>query len=123
MSAAVSRRALKVTPAGEATEVDLGRGSDSLLEMYAAIGCDVVECVQLADDVDMWVDEEGLLKAQLEPNLPASMLAWRYRGMGQAYYGTALFTGGADGAGNSLGLSDEALAQLRYQLDPDQETS
>lgn len=34
----------------------------TLQEMYKIIGCELVEMVQLSKGVEMWVDEEGLLK-------------------------------------------------------------
>lgn len=39
-------------------------GKDFTLdEMYKIIGCETIEHVQLAEDVDLWCDEEGLLKS------------------------------------------------------------
>jgi hypothetical protein len=43
------------------TEIDVNGKLDS---MYASLGCDMVECVQLAKGVDLWVDEEGLCKGR-----------------------------------------------------------
>ena len=79
-------------------------------QIRAAIGCRVFDCVSLRDDLDMWVDDEGFEVE--DPNLVASMIA-REHGFGQTYYGTAVFTGGADEDGATLPLSPQALASLQ----------
>lgn len=46
----------------------------SLKAMYPIIGCDIVEHVGLKKGVDMWVDEEGLLKGEFVINQKATLL-------------------------------------------------
>lgn len=49
-------------------------GELSLEQMYAAIGCDVVELVRVGEGADLWCDEEGLLKPHPKLNYKATML-------------------------------------------------
>lgn len=44
----------------------------SLAEMYELITCDTVEHVDLGKGVDMWCDEEGLMKANWQLNKKAT---------------------------------------------------
>ncbi len=46
------------------------------------IGCDLVECVSIRDDLDMWIDEEGKLKgAPLNRGATKAMQHNRPRGL------------------------------------------
>lgn len=54
--------------------VRLPDGELSLEQMYAAIGCDMVERVQVGEGSELWCDEEGLLKARPQLNYKATML-------------------------------------------------
>lgn len=38
-----------------------------LASLYAVIGCDAVEVSRLADQLDVWIDDEGLYNAQANP--------------------------------------------------------
>ena len=53
---------------------ELPNGELTLAEMYAAIGCDMVERVVLDDKRVLWCDEEGLMKANPRPNSEASAM-------------------------------------------------
>lgn len=44
----------------------------SLKEMYPIIGCSTIEHVGLGKGVDMWIDEEGLLKSEVIVNTIAT---------------------------------------------------
>lgn len=46
------------------TDIELAEG---LTAIYAAIGCDCVDRVELDSETDLWIDDEGLL---LEPQPP-----------------------------------------------------
>lgn len=113
----MSINALRLTPDGDLCRVELEAGSDGdhLQSMYREIGCSLVECVGLRDDLDLWVDEEGKLKDGWEPNLPAIGLL-HHHGRRDLVAGTALLTGGADEEGNTLGISDETAAEVQRLL-------
>lgn len=53
----MSIKALRLTPDGDLRRVELeaGRDGSHLQSMYREIGCDVVECIGLGDDLDLWV--------------------------------------------------------------------
>ena len=103
----MSIKALRLSPDGDIRRIELeaSPAGDHLHAMYRAIGCDLVDCVGLGDDLDLWVDDEGKLKAEWEINLPASVLMQR-SGVPDVVAGTGLLTGGADDEGNTLGISD-----------------
>lgn len=102
--------AYRITPEPELGELlSWEPTADSGEQIRAAIGCRVFDCVSLRDDLDMWVDDEGYEVE--EHNLVASQIA-RDHGFGQPYYGTAVFTGGADENGATMPLTPEALAIL-----------
>jgi hypothetical protein len=68
---------------------------DGLKDMYRLIDCDLVECVSYGRDLDIWVDEEGLLKDNdkgffMVPSYP------------QPLKGNGLLTGGVDAEGKTL---------------------
>jgi hypothetical protein len=44
------------------TDIELNDHGGCLKGLYKAINCDLVELVRLSKDLDLWVDEEGLLK-------------------------------------------------------------
>lgn len=49
-----------------------------LKEFYEMIDCKMIEIVPCPDGKIMVVDEEGLLKANPQPNIPASIIAKRH---------------------------------------------
>jgi hypothetical protein len=110
---------LVVTPDGEvrdevvpAGETRLVTASSVLQALYEQIGCAAVDVVRLAPDTDMWVDDEGLLRARPRINQLASYIATRFGRPFQLYAGTVVFTGGADQACYTLPLSQPARQVL-----------
>jgi len=87
----------------------------TLRGLYAQIGGRCVQPVQLAADLVMWVDEDGLLAEHPVMNRAATLLGGAL-GRSQVYVGTVVYTG-ADRHGTTLGLSDERVAWLRGQLE------
>ncbi|MFZ3562685.1 DUF3846 domain-containing protein [Streptomyces sp. BH097] len=79
--------------------------------LYAACDCDHIEPVQITDHLTMWVDEEVTLNGS-GVNWGATLLHALHRPSHQSYYGHALFTGGADAQGNTLGLTELEAASL-----------
>lgn len=73
-----------------------------------------VDVVGLSADLDMWINDEGLLIG-LPVNMLASGIAAFHGMIHQPYVGTAVFTGGADVDGNTLPLTEEQVRLLlRY---------
>jgi hypothetical protein len=76
--------------------------------------------LQLAEDLDIWVDDEGLLRDQPEFNEPVTRLRnlfWEEQGVDiptgwPPLAGKALLTGGANDAGETLSLSEPVIEQL-----------
>ncbi len=82
---------------GSERDIAPANGTDfTLEEMYAALGCDMIEIVYLLDDRIMVIDEEGKLSGKAE-NGTATMLAADDLGIRPSDYiaGTALIC--ADG--------------------------
>jgi hypothetical protein len=80
---------------------------NGLKDMYRLIDCDMVECVSYGKDLDVWVDEEGLLKNDgkgffMLPSYP------------QPFKGNGLLTGGVDENGETVSctMSLEDAAKL-----------
>lgn len=78
-------------------------------QLQAAVG-GCVDVVALHPDLDMWVHDEGLYACALNP--VASLLAAALGHARQPYCGTVVFTGGADTAGRTLGLTQRAAGEL-----------
>ncbi|WP_394426871.1 DUF3846 domain-containing protein [Streptomyces sp. SGAir0957] len=81
--------------------------------LYAACDCDTYDAVQITERLTMWIDDEGVYTQA--PNFGATRLYALHRQPHQLYHGHALFTGGADAHGNTLGLSADEAAHLVEQ--------
>lgn len=76
------------------------------------------QCVGLNDEIVVWLNEEGKLNG-LPWNQRAQALWDQKYGPGtDILVGPAVLTGGADAAGETLGLSDEQLASIERTLGP-----
>jgi hypothetical protein len=71
----------------------------------------MVELVSINEDVDMWLNEEGKIIG-LEPNIIASLIWNRVFPNFDIVMGDVIITGGADDAGNTVGLSDESIQDV-----------
>lgn len=58
--------AVALTCEGEFTDIELTAG-DTLPGLYQAIGCGLVDVVALTAQLDMWVDEEGMITSGPNP--------------------------------------------------------
>lgn len=57
----------------ELTEVTIEpdeNGGTHLRSLYAALDVSYVDLISLSDGIQLWVDEEALLKKDVQPNLP-----------------------------------------------------
>ncbi|TDU67823.1 DUF3846 domain-containing protein [Streptomyces sp. KS 21] len=109
--------ALLITPDAEVIPVDLPADSgDRLTAMYSLMRCDQVDVVALTDQLDMWLDDNGLYTQPVNPI--ATLLARRFGRTYQDYHGPVLLTGGADEEGETLPLNkDKVLALLTSLAD------
>ncbi|MFF2902738.1 DUF3846 domain-containing protein [Streptomyces sp. NPDC057966] len=90
---------------------------DTLKTLYREIECSLVAAVDITSKLTMWVDDEGICK-NLPANAPATRLYGLYQPLSQPYYGNAVFTGGTDPEGNTLGLNeDQAITVVLRHLD------
>lgn len=85
-----------------------------LKKCYDFIGTNIVECVHLPSfGVTMWLDEEGLLKNDVLPNLDGTLLFMGEYQVTQAIMGHVVFTSDkTDEDGWALGLEEEELAKI-----------
>ena len=112
-SAGPSVAALVIYPDGAVVDVllEAGRVLDG---SYGVIGCRSVDVVRLGDNMDMWLDDEGMLVGKV--NGPATRLARSYGFVWQPYFGVVVVTGGADREGNTVGLDETRAAEVRGLL-------
>ena len=76
------------------------------------------QCIELNDDVFVWVNEEGKLQG-LPWNQRAQVLWDERYGRGTDFLvGSAVLTGGTDARGETLGLSDHQIATVERKLRP-----
>ena len=103
-------------PGGEISEHTdpANDGFVHLAALQAAVGGSI-ECVSLIDEIDLWVHEEGLIIG-----LPLNAFA---TGMCAAanvinyLVGPCAVTGGCDEEGNTMGLTEAAIAGIRSMRD------
>lgn len=111
----MSKHSLVIAIDGTVEEVVLPRDEDSsLTAMYKAIDCRTVDVVRLTSRMDMWVDNEGLYTAPLNP--VATLLARFYGYTHQGYHGRALICG-MNAAGDSVNLTDDQARAVRTQAE------
>lgn len=89
---------------------------DSPLKILQEAVEGLIEPVDLANTLTMWVNEEGKLIGKT-PN-PFATEAWfRKYDATDIVVGTVVFTGGTDAEGETLGLPDGILAMLQRVAD------
>lgn len=86
---------------------------DHLAMFYREIGCHCVDVVSLGD-LDMWVDDEGLMVDEPRTNARATGLVAASLGQPvQLFFGTAVVTAGVDDDGETQGLTREQARETR----------
>lgn len=68
----------------------------------------MIECVRLAEDTDMWCNENGIAEGR-DLNLMASAIYNETFGVANPILGNVIITGGADEEGETLGLTEEQV--------------
>ncbi|GAB3467204.1 DUF3846 domain-containing protein [Actinophytocola sediminis] len=101
---------LALTPDGDMFDMTARQGH-VLTVLREAIGCRGVDVVQFPGDLDMWIDDEGLLEERPQMNLFASAVAvllgsQPHPGVVPTWAGTVVFAG-AKGA-DTVSISSDA---------------
>ena len=102
---------LQITTTGEFNTIDLGENFATLSDIYEATKCEMVQIVQIADGLTMWLDEEGKYSGRLV-NDTATTMFWNAFGATDYIMGDVLLTGDEDSDGNFLGFSDDRIAEI-----------
>ena len=105
-------RSIKITPTDTITTLNLDQ-SNIGADICAAIGCSMFDVVGLADDIDLFVDDEGLINGSTL-NLPATVLA-HLLGSPTVIVGTAIAVSVTPG-GETVGLTDSQLTKIQKAL-------
>lgn len=105
-------RSIQIHPADTITTLNLA--ADSIgSDICAAIGCSMFDVVGLQDDIDLFVDDEGLINGS-PLNFPATVLA-HLLGTPTVIFGTAVAVS-VTPEGETVGLTDEQLTRIRRAL-------
>lgn len=83
---------------------------NSLEVLQEAVG-GLIDLVKISDDLDLWVNDEGLLMGLPRNYFAMKVYTHAYHTQG-LIVGDVIFTGGVDEEGNSLGLTDEQIDRL-----------
>ena len=105
-------KAVIITTEGEkkVAEFQVGESYKLLSETVGGL----IECVRLAPNLDMWVNDNGLAEG-LAQNPHGTALYVDTFNYPNVIVGNIIFTGGADEEGETLGLTDEQVTEwLNY---------
>lgn len=105
----MSKTAVVITAKGDFSLLDVE--TDFLSKMQNAVD-GLIQPVDLQDDVTMWVNEEGLLRNDLEANSIATGLYVQMLNAQTPIMGDVVFTGGTDEEGDTLGLGEDYVKAL-----------
>ena len=105
--------ALQIKTTGEVIELDLT--ADSLQTLQTAVG-GWVQAIDITESQTMWLNEEGKLISL--PHNPFAQFIWDATFGAHTDYmvGDAVFTGGTDEEGETLGLDDKTAQELRTMV-------
>lgn len=106
------RHALRIDTEGHSTLLDLDAPEGSLKVLQTAVD-GLIEPVRVANGFEMYVNEEGLFRADFGLN------GWALAAFGVTIKGAVVLTGTVDDEGETLGLTDEDVRILSAgQIDP-----
>lgn len=103
-------RAVTIGVDGHAEAVEWDAASGTLRHLQDAVG-GLVDLVGLHEHVTMWVSDNGIAEG-LPVNVVATAIAHGFGQTHQGYFGPAVFTGGGDEEGETLGLTPEHAEAL-----------
>jgi len=110
------RLAVQVQVDGSINRLDLDAPQGSYQVLKDGVG-GWIEAVDLREDMTMWLNEEGKLDG-LPVNVMASRMFNEAFGAGKdIMVGDAVFTGGTDDEGDTLGLTEEQAQELEAHLE------
>ena len=83
-----------------------------LEDMYNHVGCDHLDIVRLPERIDIWVDDEGLLKSG---NI---VMQYQLKDIGEPLHlaGNALFLS-YDDEGNTIGLTNDQIMWIAENIE------
>jgi hypothetical protein len=110
----MSKVAVVITTAGDFSLLDVEQ--DFLNKMQKAVD-GLIQPVDLEPKVTMWVNEEGLLRNDLQVNSIGTGLFVQMLGGETPIIGDVVFTGGTDEEGDTLGLTEDYVEALRQLAD------
>lgn len=108
-----STTALLLQPDGAVHKIIMP-AHDHLHAMYAAIGCQRVDCLSLTSHLDLWFDDEYLY-SQDQPNLAARYLARMYTGTPHPIQGPAIVAS-VNTAGDTISHTPDRIAAVVSHL-------
>jgi hypothetical protein len=108
-------RAVRIPVSGPVAVIELAHRKHGdtrafLDGLYAAIGCQSVECVELTTAWDLWLDETGMVNGRVI-NHRATQLA-RSCGLSVHLFGDVVVTGTNDDLGRAVALTDDQTEAL-----------
>jgi hypothetical protein len=108
------KRSIRITTAGEVTELDLS--TETLAQLQEAVG-GLVQAIDLTERLTLWLNEEGKLLEQAHN--PYAQYFWdkMFGAYTDYMVGDVVFTGGTDEQGATLGLTDEQVNWVLYFVD------
>jgi hypothetical protein len=112
--AEMPKTAVIVTTKAEVSIIDIAEGS--LKKLQSAVD-GLIQPIDLDANVTMWVNEEGLLRSDLEMNDIATSLYAQMYDITNPLMGDVVFTGGTDGEGETLGLGDDYVNAIYALVD------
>ena len=116
----MDRLAFLLRTDGTTDRIDLGPTDRSALTaMYGAIDTDAVDALQIAPNLYIWVDDEGLLKTDAVPNRWAGAIvhAVTQSSLAQELVGNVVFTSGPDDEGTTMGMDPNFATTLEGWVD------
>ena len=93
-------QAVSVNPDGDVRELDLGGGADQLVALYRAIGCETPDMLTVTPQLQMWVDDQGVVNGSAVNPIATALVAATPRLRNQTIRGTVVFTSTPDPRGD-----------------------
>jgi hypothetical protein len=101
------KSAIVIKTSGEILHLDL-KASDELEALQSAVG-GWIEAVDLAEDLTMWVNEEGKIKGLDLNSIATALFDKHFKNSFDVIVGDIVLTGGTNSKGNTVGLTEKQL--------------
>lgn len=108
------KTAIRITTAGEVTTLDIS--TEPLATLQQGVG-GLVQAVDLSQRLTMWLNEEGKVLGQAHN--PYGQFFWDklYGAHTDYIVGDIVISGGTDGNGDTLGLTEQQVEWVMYFVD------